>query len=235
MRKALLPLIAALLSSHAWADEAPQWIEIASTNSNEWQGKLGSGLNGTLDKEKAVLYVMQRTPKDKKESVAYSKVYVSLADCQRGYGTYYENSLDNEFRQNGSFVRGGETVGDAIGMTGCNTAAALGHTVQQSAFTWKLAASSVGNDTEYSLAPETIRTVAGKSEKSYLALLKIYQTGKKTTQYEEVTIGSRACKEGLGRMKYDGLDGKNKSSGDYVKSGSAINSAIGDAICASFG
>lgn len=230
----LLPLCAAL-SLPTLAQSDNKWFDITSTTNFKWEGKVGSGDMASVDGKKnaAYLYVYQRTDK-KNDKILLRNLFVSIRDCQRGYGLTVHNSLDGEFDAKDNFVRNGPTVADALGTVACNGLdESKGVTPPAaSAMRWESVTTSKDGQKAYHLLSGSEKKTAYNKQPAISVLLREENKQKNSNLYYEYTIPRSDCQRGHGKSYFLDFTGKLDFSADFAREGSSVNSAVSDAVCA---
>lgn len=220
----------ALNSTASFATEDSQWLLIDGNDNYIWEAKKGTGVRGYVDKAKAAMFVMQ-VKSLKQNKVNYYKMYVSDADCIKGYGTLIYNTLENKYSHSHDFVFGGGNVDSVIAAMGCGILAEHGVNVRNENYSWSIIASSKDLNVEYYSADSGVKTKNNNNGTVGTFLIKVLNKKENRVTFEEVHINENSCKNYVGKIRYFDLKGKKVNEGDYVNAGASINSAIGDRLC----
>lgn len=231
-----IPLV--LIGGSVLADEEnSDWLKIDFTDQQEWYGKKGSGSIANLGEKKnnAYSYVIQISNK-KDKTHKYSKVFVELASCKKGYGYVYYNTMDGEFTGKDRFVRFGGTIADSLGSMACHSwDLATGKTsLANNGNAWEVVAVAATTGNKHSIQNNSVRKINYNNKPAVSALYSYFNVAKNTTDYSEYVISLSDCKRGYGVAYELDFDGKLRHKSDIALSGDSVLSATISAVCGKY-
>lgn len=115
---------AALLAATFSATAADTWVKVSESTDLIYDVKSGSVQRGTTDRSsEPIIAFLVRTKDKRSSSTQFEKNYVTLADCELGYGKLVTTDLDGKAKYSTDFVLEGGNVASTLAEALCALAA----------------------------------------------------------------------------------------------------------------
>lgn len=108
-----------LLASAALTAQANDWVPLSETESNTWEGRAGTRVEGQTRNGTPVIKAAGRIFDRRLKTYEFVQWYVSINDCKQGFGKLVTLDMSGNFRFDNDYVDKGGSVASSLAAMLC--------------------------------------------------------------------------------------------------------------------